>query len=205
VAPEVAELLLAEASNLEQIGKIEEVTVLFADIRNFTSLVQHLRLDRLRAFLNEFFTLFTDIIYRHQGTVDKFMGDAVLSLFGAPVALENSCLAAAKTALLIREGFAELRYRWAAEHKDFLTVDLGMGITHGEMFVGNVGSSSRLDFTVIGTQVNIAQRLAAESSSCEIFLTDEVRLRLADTFPIIERGCIPLRGVEQQVVVSSLA
>lgn len=204
VAPEVAELLLAAESNLEGVGEIKDVTVLFADIRDFTSLVQHLELNQLRSFLNDFFTLFTNTIFQHRGTVDKFMGDAVLAIFGAPVTLENSCRSAAQAALTLRDGFNDLRAQWALKRSDFKDVDLGMGVTHGQMFVGNVGSSSRLDYTVIGTQVNVAQRLAAESSSCEIFITDTVYRNIQSEFRVVERGRRTLRGVEEKITLYSL-
>jgi adenylate cyclase len=114
VAPEVAELLLAsdDADLTTSLGEIKKVTVLFADIRNFTGMVQQLPLDVLRNFLNEFFQLFTDVIFQHRGTVDKFMGDAVLALFGAPIELDNANSRAVETAVAICERFAELKKRW---------------------------------------------------------------------------------------------
>ena len=102
VAPEVAELMLASDADLATgLGEIKKVTVLFADIRNFTGMVQLLPLDVLRGFLNEFFQVFTETIFQHQGMVDKFMGDAVLAIFGAPIELDNANFRAVETALAI--------------------------------------------------------------------------------------------------------
>ncbi len=204
VSPEVAEILLANNENIMGIGEIREVTVLFADIRNFTSLVQHMELSDLRVFLNEFFRLFTDAIFQNRGTVDKFMGDAVLAVFGAPVELENAELAAVRTAILLRDRFEKLRNRWVGYLEKFQSVDIGIAVTSGRMYIGNVGSSRRLDYTVIGTPVNIAQRLSAESSGRRIYVTAPVKAAIEDELVTQEIGRLSLRGVEQKVLVFSV-
>jgi len=201
VAPEVAELLLARHADLMEIGEVKEVTVLFADIRNFTRLVQHLELQALRAFLNEFFQFFTEEVFQHRGTVDKFMGDAVLAVFGAPVKLDQPNLAAVRTAWAIKARFNALRDRWVPRYQEFQGVDLGIAVTSGTVFLGNIGSTRRLDYTVIGNEVNIAQRLAAESSSCRIYLTEAVRADVAGWFELKEMGELELRGVEKKTRV----
>ena len=198
VAPEVAELLLAQNSDLMGLGEITQVTVLFADIRNFTRLVQRIDLQSLRSFLNEFFQFFTEEVFRHRGTVDKFMGDAVLAVFGAPVKLEAPSLAAAQAAMAIKERFATLRQQWMDRSEDFQRVDLGIAVTSGTVFLGNIGSARRLDYTVIGNEVNIAQRLAAESSDCRIYTTEAVCREIAGQFAVEELGAIQLRGVEKK-------
>lgn len=199
VAPEVAELLMAQKSDLMGMGGIETVTVLFADIRNFTRLVQQVDLPLLRSFLNEFFCFFTEAVFQHRGTVDKFMGDAGLAIFGAPVRLDRSGLAAVRAAWSVREGFRALRERWAATHPSFVSVDLGIAVTAGPVFLGNIGSARRLDYTVIGNAVNIAQRLAAESSDCRIYLTEAVRGEVSSSFQVGTMGEMRLRGVEHPV------
>ena len=204
VSPEVAEILLANNENIMGLGEIREVTVLFADIRNFTSLVQHMELSDLRVFLNEFFRLFTDAIFQNRGMVDKFMGDAVLAVFGTPVELENAELAAVRTAVCLRDRFEKLRDHWAGYLEKFQSVDIGIAVTSGRMYIGNVGSSRRLDYTVIGTPVNIAQRLAAESSGRRIYVTASVREAIGDELEIREVGRLSLRGVERKVLVFSV-
>ncbi len=204
VAPEVAELLLAQHSDLMGLGEVTEVTVLFADIRNFTRLVQHADLPMLRRFLNEFFQFFTEIVFQWQGTVDKFMGDAVLSVFGAPVKLDNPSLAAVQAAWEIRAGFAALVARWARQSPEFAKVDLGVAVTSGTMFIGNIGSSRRFDYTVVGNEVNFAQRLAAESSECSIYITEAVRQAVEGVFTTTALGDMQLRGVEKSFPVFSV-
>lgn len=204
VAPEVAELLIARNADPMGVGEVKEVTVLFADIRNFTRLVQHIELPMLRSFLNEFFQFFTEEVFLHQGTVDKFMGDAVLAVFGAPVRLEQPNLAAAQAAWAIRKRFRILREQWIERCEEFHGLDLGIGLTSGTVFLGNIGSARRLDFTVIGNDVNIAQRLAAESSSCRIYTTDAVRRDIDGWFDLEDLGEVPLRGVETGTRVFSI-
>ncbi len=200
VAPEVAELLLAQNSDLMGLGEIKQVTVLFADIRNFTRLVQHIDLQSLRSFLNEFFRFFTEEVFRSRGTVDKFMGDAVLAVFGAPIKLEAPSLAAAHAAMAIKAKFAALREQWIPHSEEFRRVDLGIAVTSGTVFLGNIGSTRRLDYTVIGNEVNIAQRLAAEASACRVYATDAVCREIADYFEVEELGEIQLRGVEKETL-----
>ncbi|MCW5199931.1 adenylate/guanylate cyclase domain-containing protein, partial [Desulfobulbus sp. F1] len=158
---------------------VKVATVLFADIRNFTGMVQHLPLPVLRDFLNEFFQVFTETIFEYRGTVDKFMGDAVLAVFGALIELDNASWTAVETALAIRDRFAVLKTEWEKRDAFFSSIDLGFAVTRGEMFMGNVGSARRLDYTVIGTEVNIAQRLASVATSSRIYITEEVRDDLA--------------------------
>ena len=201
VAPEVAELLIAQKSDLMGLGAIETVTVLFADIRNFTRLVQHVALPDLRTFLNEFFQFFTDAVFQHHGTVDKFMGDAVLAVFGAPITLEHPTLEAARAAWSIKDKFNALKERWSQRSANFGEVDLGIAVTTGKVFLGNIGSARRLDYTVIGNDVNIAQRLAAESAACRIYTTEAVRQELEDWFEMKELGLMQLRGVEKRINV----
>jgi len=204
VAPEVAELLLAQNADLMELGEIKPATVLFADIRNFTRLVQQIDLWSLRAFLNEFFHFFTEEVFRYHGTVDKFMGDAVLAVFGAPVKLDEPCLAAAHTAMAIKKRFTALRDQWKLRSEIFSGVDLGIAVTKGTVFLGNIGSSRRLDYTVVGNEVNIAQRLATEATSCRIYITDVVRGEIGNSFEVEELGEIELRGIKQKIRAFSL-
>lgn len=201
VAPEVAQLMLAgDADMATGLGEIKRVTVLFADIRNFTGMVQLLPLAMLRDFLNDFFQVFTETIFQHRGMVDKFMGDAVLAIFGAPIELEHANASAVATACAICERFAELKQRWQQRDPFFASIDLGIALTCGDLFLGNVGSARRLDYTVIGTDVNIAQRLAAKSSGCRIYITEAVRHELEDDWLDWEdMGKLELKGVHQPV------
>jgi adenylate cyclase len=205
VAPEVAEVLISHEQNPMEIGEIRDITVLFADIRNFTPLVQQLPLETLRSFLNDFFDLFTEVIFRFKGTLDKFMGDAALAIFGAPIPVSEPHNSAVSSAIEILRKFFELIELWTSTMQPFEDVGLGIGISSGEMFLGNVGSQKRLDYTVIGTDVNVAQRLASEAASDEILISKSVRDRLGSKFRVTKQAPRLLRGMERPIAVYSIS
>lgn len=205
VSPEVSNLLVKKNQDLMNIGRVQPLTVLFADIRNFTLLVQKLDPAHLRLFLNSFFDMFADIVFSYQGMLDKFMGDAALVIFGAPVNIDNPNVSAVNAARNILTEFEKIRLHWEEENKIFGKIGLGIGVSRGPMFIGNVGSSSRLDYTVIGTDVNIAQRLASMTESGQILMTDRVYHSLQDNFPVRIEGSMLLRGMESEVTVYSLS
>jgi adenylate cyclase len=205
VSPEVSNLLVKSNQDPLDEGSVQELTVFFADIRNFTLLVQYLDPAELRIFLNSFFDMFADIVFSHQGMLDKFMGDAALVIFGAPVKIEKPNVAAVSAAHQIMAKFCKLRIFWDKKNKIFKKVGLGIGISRGPMFLGNVGSSKRLDYTVIGPDVNIAQRLASETESGQILITDRVHATLSGKFPVRSEKKMLLRGMESQVTVYSLS
>ncbi len=205
VSPEVSNMLVESKQDLLDVGRVEPLTVLFADIRNFTLLVQHLEPSQLRIFLNSFFDMFGNIVFSHQGMLDKFMGDAALVIFGAPVKIDSPNVAAVSAAYNIMVAFEKLRISWQKKHTIFAKVGLGIGISRGPMFLGNVGSSQRLDYTVIGPDVNIAQRLASKTAYGQILLTDRAQATLGDSFSVKMQGSMLLRGMESEVVVYSLS
>ncbi len=205
VSPEVAELLLKQQEDPVNVGGIEEITILFADIRNFTKLVQHLDLNDLRTFLNEFFNNFSEVIFQKQGTIDKFMGDAVLAFFGAPIHNQYSSCAAVEAAIAMKKSFKSLCHQWIQKDPVFKELDLGIGVTRGKVFLGNVGSEKRFDYTVIGNEVNIAQRLAAESTQCRVYMTDVVKENVKQAFIIKPWGEVSLRGIQEKLPVFCLS
>ncbi len=204
VSPEVAEVLVKSQHNLLDVGNVQEITVLFADIRNFTLLVQNLPLVKLRQFLNAFFDLFADVVFSFRGTLDKFMGDAVLVIFGAPITLENASETAVGAAVKLVLKFEELRKEWEKTSSLFTQIGIGIGVSRGDMFLGNVGSSRRLDYTVIGTDVNIAQRLAADTTSGQILVTESVRCDIGDTFQMKAEKNRLLKGLEKELSLYSI-
>jgi len=204
VAPEVAEVLISHEQNPMEVGEIRDITVLFADIRNFTNLVQHLPLETLRSLLNDFFDLLTGIVFMFKGTLDKFMGDAVLAIFGAPNHIKKPHNAAVSAAVEMLRRFDQLKKKWASTKETFGQVGLGIGISSGEMFLGNVGSQRRLDYTVIGTDVNIAQRLASEAASGQILITESVTSQIGSRFRVTQEPSRLLRGLEKKIPVFSI-
>lgn len=205
MAPEVAAILLNGPESMLQVAsEVRDITVLFADIRNFTFLVQHLHLEDSQKFLTEFFDLVADSISSRHGVLDKFIGDAALALFGAQVLLDAPSQAAVAAAMEIQGKFEELRSRWVEKSELFVQIGLGIGISRGEMYQGNVGSGRRLDYTVVGADVNIAQRLASGTGSGQILLTESVYNDVAGMVKVKEQKNELLRGLEKTTRVYSI-
>ncbi len=204
MAPEVADLLVKNQQDVMEVGGVHTITVLYADMRNFTSLVQHLELVDLRMFLNEFFDLFSGVIFSWKGTLDKFIGDAALVVFGAPLELETPSISAVFAARQILRNFDNLQKKWCENSEFFNDIGLGVGISRGKLFLGNVGSRRRFDYTVIGTDVNIAQRLAAQADWGQILITESVRQDIGDLLAVQKEPARKLKGIEQKIATYSL-
>jgi len=155
VSPEVATELLQKGIALG--GEEREVTVLFSDLRNFTSMSEALPPQEMLGILNNYFTRMSGIVEKHGGVVDKYVGDALMALFGAPVAKEDDADRALKTALEMTEALDELNRDW--QRRGLARIDVGIGINTGVVIAGNMGSETRLNYTVIGDGVNLASRL----------------------------------------------
>ena len=203
VSPELSNLLVNRHQDLMELGEVTDLTVLFADIRNFTSLVQKLEPELLRIFLNSFFDIFSRAVFANKGMLDKFMGDAALVVFGAPVYIENQSIAAMQTAKRIMQEFDVLRTHWAERSPVFKQVGLGIGLSRGPIYLGNIGSSQRFDYTVIGIDVNIAQRLAAQTLSGQILYTQRVNDGLGDMAKTSFARVMNLRGIDSELKVYS--
>ncbi len=157
LAPEVVDQLIESPHKLVLGGERREITAFFSDVQGFTSISEKLAPEELVELLNEFLTEMTDIIMKHQGGVDKFEGDAVISFFGAPNELENHAEAACLACIDIQERMKELREQWRQQGKPELKVRIGL--FSGPAVVGNMGSRNRMDYTMMGDTVNTAARL----------------------------------------------
>ena len=204
VSPEVSKMLVESRQDLMDVGSIQDLTVLFADIRNFTLLVQRISPRQLREFLNVFFEILTSVVFAHKGMLDKFMGDAALVVFGAPIPLKSPTFAAVSVASELVEKFRGLQGLWAETHPVFREISLGVGVSRGPLFLGNIGSTRRVDYTVIGTEVNIAQRLASEMEVGQVLLNQQAYGDVEDAFIFESLGPILLRGMTSEVEVYRL-
>jgi len=157
VSPTVVKQLTKNPELLELGGKAVEITAFFSDIEGFTGISEKLQPAELVELLNEFLTEMTDIILRHEGTVDKFEGDAIIAFFGAPNPLENHALNAVRASAEMQIRLAALRETWQAQNKPALKMRIGL--CSGKAVVGNMGSAKRMDYTMMGDTVNTAARL----------------------------------------------
>jgi adenylate cyclase len=157
LAPTVVKKLIESPDGLELGGEERVITAFFSDVQGFTSISEKLTPEELVELLNEFLTEMTDIILAHEGTVDKFEGDAIIAFFGAPNELENQAETAALTCVQMQKRLAELREKWRAEGRPELKMRIGL--CTGPAVVGNMGSRNRMDYTMMGDTVNTAARL----------------------------------------------
>ena len=168
LSPAIVEVIMNSAKDLELGGQMKPVTTLFCDIRSFTPLAEKLPPQELVELLNEHFTAMTEIVFRYNGTLDKFVGDEVMALFGAPFAAGNDPEQAIRAAVAMQERNAELNRRRVTNRKPEL--HLGIGIDTGDVVAGLIGSLERMDFTVLGDHVNTANRLCSVARGGEIIV-----------------------------------
>ncbi|HEY4187256.1 MAG TPA: adenylate/guanylate cyclase domain-containing protein [Polyangia bacterium] len=184
-------------------GERRTVTVLFADVVSFTPFAESLPPEQVVAFLNQLFTTLTEVVFRHGGTVDKFMGDCVMAVFGAPrpqVDHVASGVAAAEDMQRFVEAQAPA---WKQEFG--FDVRLGIGINTGEVVVGNLGSEARMEYTVIGDVVNVAARLESLARPGQILVTTAVATGAGPRFRFNSLGQYEMRGKRQPVTTLELA
>ena len=157
LAPGVIRQLLERPKLLRLGGEEKELTVMFADIRGFTSLSEEMSPTALVELLNEYLSEMTDIIFRHRGTLDKYIGDAIMAFWGAPYPQPQQAELACRAALEMLRALREAQPRWQAQGRP--EIEIGVGIHTGPVLVGNMGSKQRFNFTIIGDNVNLASRL----------------------------------------------
>lgn len=159
IAPELVEELIKDPRKLEYGGKQMELTVVYADIVSFTPYTESHSAKETVEIVREYLTAMVEVVMKNQGTLDKFVGDEIIALFGAPLKLEDHAFKACKTAIEMRLKMNELKEKWLAEKKD--PVDIGIGINSGAMIVGNLGSEQIFDYTAIGDNMNAGARIEA--------------------------------------------
>jgi adenylate cyclase len=201
VSRDVYAQLMANPDLAELGGTRREMTVLFSDIRGFTAVTERGEPEALVAQLNEYFSRMVAIVFRHHGTVDKFVGDMVMALFGAPVddaAHAEHAVAAAVE--MVRE-LAELNRSWAAKGQPQL--DIGIGVNSGDMIAGNIGSSAIMSYTVIGDNVNLGSRLESlnKEYKTRIIISDATRTRLTSGYDIRPLGEVVVKGKSNAVAI----
>jgi class 3 adenylate cyclase len=198
VSGDVAERILSESSDLALTGELRRVTVLFLDVRGFTAITEKLPPEEVMALLNAYFDVVVDRVAAHGGTLHKFMGDAALCVWGAPRELPDPELAAVRCAVAIQRGAAQVsddRLR-----RNLPALELGIGINAGEVVAGNLGAAQRLEYTVIGDPVNLAQRIQSQARGGEVLISQSVQEKLPPgLFDLSARSAVQLKGRSQPV------
>ena len=201
---QVAENVIRSGSIPELKGERRRVTILFLDIRNFSHMADTLPPEQVVDVLNQFFERMIDAIFRHGGTLDKFTGDGLMAIFGAPFDDEEQEYHAACAAIEMEHALEELRRQWHAEGRDQLR--MGMGIHTGVAIVGNIGSPQRMDYTAIGDTVNLAARLesATKDHDVSILLSEQTHAGLRNRFKSAYKDTIRVKGRGEPVSVYTI-
>jgi adenylate cyclase len=204
VSPALVDRMLAHDDPLKALdlsGKRAKVTIFYTDIRGFTAMSEQMTPEAIYGQLNEYFEAMCAIVFAHGGYVDKFIGDCLMAVFAAPDPRPNDALEATECALQQQEKISEMMAAWSAQGRQIFTV--GMGLNTGEVVMGNLGSSDRLNYTVIGDNVNTAARLYNVAKGGQIIISESTYLEVKDRFivneltPVAVKGkALPLRNFE---------
>ncbi len=169
-APNLVEQIASQEGIVQLGGAKRPVVVFFSDIRGFTPMSEKMSPDDIASLLTEYFTEMVGIVFDHGGTLDKFMGDALMALWGAPVASDDAADHAMQAAIDMMGVLRELNEKWSSEGKPH--VEIGIGINFGEVFAGNIGSDQRMEYTVIGDPVNVASRLCSKAGGGQVIISE---------------------------------
>lgn len=182
------------------LGERREITVLFIDIRQFTRMANRVEPEPLVAFLNESFELVTERLLEHGATVDKYLGDAILAYFGAPIESPEHPERAVAAAIAVQRSVEE-RNKTSDEQDPFRRLELGIGIQTGSVIVGDIGTELKRNYTIIGDPVNVAERLQKLARPGEIMLTRDVADHLGNRVGLESQGIRSLEGRDESVEV----
>jgi adenylate cyclase len=201
VSKDVYDQLVADPSLAALGGARRTMTVLFSDVRGFTAMSEKGSPEDVVQQLNEYFSRMVSVVFAHRGTVDKFVGDMVMALFGAPLEDEDHAEHAVQTALAMTAALAELNREWQAQGRPIL--DIGIGINTGDMVAGNIGSDTIVSYTVIGDAVNLGARLESlnKDYNTRIIISDTTRSRLKGRYDIHPLGDVIVKGKSLPVAI----
>jgi class 3 adenylate cyclase len=196
VSEEVAADIVTNPSrHLKLGGEKREVTVLFGDLRGFTPIAETLAPEDAVDILNAFLSQVVDIVFAHDGSLDKFRGDGFMAFFGAPMRHDNDPANAVRCALALQERIKTVTF---ANFPD-LRLHMGIGINTGTVIAGNIGSERRADYTVIGDEVNVAQRFESNAGPGQILITEATYRHVKDRVAVRELGVLRVRGKQEGV------
>ncbi len=204
LAPQVIRRIETGEVPLALGGARHEATILFSDIRGFTTLSERLTPEALVSLLNEYLTAMTSVILEQEGVVDKYIGDAIMAFWNAPMLQADHAIRAARTALGMRDRLETLRTAWA--ERNLPDVRVGIGLNAGEVVIGNMGSEQRFDYTAIGDEVNLASRLESLTKfyGVTILVSESVRRQLGEAFFCRRLDLVTVKGKEKPVAVYEL-
>lgn len=201
VAEQVVDKII-DSGELTLHGEKREVSILFSDIRGFTSMTEQLEPTEVVSILNAYFSYMIDTIYQYEGMLDKFLGDGIMCIFGAPIDQPNHAVRAACSALAMQRTIVEFNHLQREQHRP--AINIGIGINTGDAVVGNVGSEKRLEYTAIGDNVNLAARLQAIASGGQILISESTYQAIKHTAVVRKLEPVKIKGKEHEVQIYEL-
>ncbi|MBS1242446.1 MAG: sensor adenylate/guanylate cyclase [Nitrospirae bacterium] len=205
VSKRIVDELIRDPNKAKLGGDRKEITVLFSDIRGFTNFSEKHEPEDVVSLLNEYLGAMTNIVFEHDGTLDKFVGDAIMALWGAPVGQPDHAERACRCSLVMIKKLKELQAKWTAEGK--YAIDIGIGINTGDMVVGNMGAEGKkMDYTVIGDNVNLGARLEGltRKYNNHIIISEFTYEKVKNIVKVNELGSVTVKGKEKPVVIYDL-
>jgi adenylate cyclase len=202
LAEGVAQNILTDPERYLKLGgETRPITTLFADIRGFTAFTEQRTAQEVVETLNRIFPELTRVVFSHRGTFDKFLGDAIMAFWGAPLSEPDDTFEAVKAAVEMRDTFYQL---FGQENGGFASLGLAIGINSGDATVGNIGSEKVMDYTVIGDTVNVAKRLQEEADGGEILISEATYEQVKAHVKAEKRSTLTLQGRREPVSVYSV-
>jgi adenylate cyclase len=202
VGENLVEKLMQSKDEVFPENERKEVTILFADIRSFSTIAERMAAEEVVVLLNEFFNLMVDIVFKNNGILDKFIGDQLMAVFGLVPSTNHHSFNAITSAIAMQDATEELMRQRAKQGQQ--TFGIGIGVNTGSAIVGNVGSENRMDYTAIGDMVNVASRLQEIAKGSEILIGEETHLQTKDQFPMRERGKITVKNKTEPILCYEL-
>lgn len=204
MTPGVAERVMALGEDALMVGERRDVTILFSDIRGYTSLTEQMEAADVVSLLNNYFETMVEAVFNYEGTLDKFIGDALMAVFGAPLPLSNHAWMSVQAALDMRRRLAEFNQKRRLASQPLIRI--GIGISSGEVVSGNIGSQKRMDYTVIGDGVDISSRLegVTKEYGCDIILSEYTYNLCRENVWVRELDRIRVKGKNQPVSIYEL-
>jgi len=195
----IVEKILASPDQVHLGGENQTATIMFTDIRQFTRMAEQMDPHKVVELLNEYFTEMTDLVFENGGTLDKYMGDGIMALFGAPITKPDDAARAVKTAMEMQRALATLNQDWEARGQR--AMQAGIGINTGTVTAGNIGSAKRMDYTVIGDAVNLASRLCGHAAGGQILVSESTFSQLGGSLPARKLEPIRVKGKDTPVEI----
>jgi adenylate cyclase len=204
VSANVVNEILKDPSKLKLGGDKEEITVFFSDIRGFTTISEGMSPEKLVHFMNEYLSAMTKIVLKHNGVVDKYIGDAIMAFWGAPIKIKNHAEIACQTSLDMLEELKELNKKWQKE--GYPEIKIGIGLNTGEAVIGNMGSYERFDYTAMGDTINLGSRLESQTKEfgVKIIISEATKKAAGTSFITKKLGKVKVKGKNKAVMIYEL-